>query len=327
MPRNGKGALFVLVALLAALVAAIVTLSGEGEANAVPMLVETALMAAAMVVLTGVTSYKLWRHDREQRMALESGLMMRRVPAPWRWLSRRQWNTLTVGLTAIVTLTSALTGLHVRNADGTSANPTATGTPMTAPVLVDPTPTEGSVVTDPPSLSPTPESTDLSPDPAGNPTEDPTDDPTDAGTTDPTDPPPLPAIRYLDEIDKINGGWSQGGPVYFSGREYPRSVTLDCESSTDYFVWEVAGYRTLKATIGVDDDTHDAIGGIAELIFYDQDGHQLGKPVDVSLGHSKPISLSLAGVVQLRVTCAGHDSKTHDGRSFTAALGNGQIFQ
>jgi hypothetical protein len=58
------------------------------------------------------------------------------------------------------------------------------------------------------------------------------------------------------------------------------------------------------------------------MIFYDQDGHQLAQPIDVSVGHKQSVTIDLKNIVHLRVTCAGRDAKTNQPRSFYAALGD-----
>jgi hypothetical protein len=73
--------------------------------------------------------------------------------------------------------------------------------------------------------------------------------------------------------------------------------------------WNVAGQTEFSTTAGIDDNKSDAFGITAEFLFYDQDGHQLGKAVDVSQGHSQAVTLPLTRLTGLRVTCAARDTK------------------
>ncbi|HET8659202.1 MAG TPA: hypothetical protein VFM55_09415 [Micromonosporaceae bacterium] len=106
-----------------------------------------------------------------------------------------------------------------------------------------------------------------------------------------------------------------------------RSVTWYCMYPTSsYIEWNVAGYQTFTATLGIADDTSDAFGAIASMTFYDEDGRQLTKPIDVRMGHPQPVRIPLAGVVHLRLTCSGRDARTNETRGFRSSLGDPAIF-
>jgi hypothetical protein len=230
----------------------------------------------------------------------------------WQMMSRSQWLTLAVGLTAVAALTGVGTGVRLVAGFGT-------GAPLASPTTMAPA-SPARVPVAPAASAPEPAATTASPSESGSPSPSAADasaDPTSAsGST-----------TFLDTMDPVNSGaYHDAGPVTFAARRYPRSVTMSCyRASSNYVEWNVAGNSSFSATLGVSDDASNAFGAIAEFIFYDQDGHQLGKALDVSVGHAAPVALDLRGVVHLRVTCSGRDSKTNGEHGFYAALGNAVV--
>ena len=322
MPKNGKGAIFVIFTLLLALASGVATALSWVGTYAVPLLVATALLTALMVALSGWIAYRLWRQEREVHQAIESGLRLPEPRRPWRWLSRRQWTMLTLGVTAIVTLTGAFAGVEVMNAQPVASHPTAGGDSPPQGTAVPAVPVTDSPT---PAVMPSPPSPDASQsastDPGAGGSGSSTDGPTDTGT-----PVPMPGVTgYLDTIGSVNGYYDHG-PTTLSGARYPRSLTMECADATqNYIEWNVAGYRTFSSTLGVSDDASDAFGGVAEMIFYDQDGRQLEKPYELSVGHQQKVLIPLKGVVHLRVTCSARDVKTNRGRDFRGALGDAEV--
>jgi hypothetical protein len=223
----------------------------------------------------------------------------------WQLLSRSQWLLLTLGVTLIAAMTSVGTGLRIAAATSAStppvAAPTVTPTAAPPPTTAAPTPT------------PTEQSTPAS------------DGPSESAS-DVAGPSGAPGgVRYLDALDAVNGYYN-AGPINLSGKRYPRSVSFWCSRPTSsYIEWNVAGSREFNATLGVADDTSNAFGRVVEMIFYDQDGRQIGKPTDVSVGHPVPITLPLTGVVHLRMACSGRDAKTSDQVEVRAAMGDAKI--
>ena len=110
----------------------------------------------------------------------------------------------------------------------------------------------------------------------------------------------------------------------FSAARYPRGISFECSAATSTFLqWNVAGSARFDATAGIDDATTNTFGVVVELIFYDQDGHQLvPKPVETSVGHPTKITLDLTGIVSLRMTCAARDSKSNRQSRTYPALGD-----
>jgi hypothetical protein len=117
------------------------------------------------------------------------------------------------------------------------------------------------------------------------------------------------------------------GAYTMSSTLYERSVKKGCGygSGISAQVWSSAGYRQLSATVGVADDERGAVGEIGRVSIRDQDGRDLIKSFDVSLGHPKTVTVDLKGAVQVQITCAGRDSKTSEGRSLAVVLGNAAL--
>jgi len=66
---------------------------------------------------------------------------------------------------------------------------------------------------------------------------------------------------------------------------------------------------------------------IATVIFSDESGRQIGRPVEVSLGHPIKVRLSIGGVTQLGMTCAGRNVSTNQAvYDVEVSLGNAGIF-
>ncbi len=311
MEKSQRGATFLVVALGTSLIGGVCSALRWTGSNAVALLVATALLTALMSVLSAWVAFRTWRVHRATEEARNSLLPLAQVQSGiWHWLSRRQWNILTLGFTFIVALTGGVAGLEVLHhqpvANGQPAAPTTATATAAAPT---------------PAPQPTTTTVQATPSLSASATVEPTVAP--SGSEPAT--PGAGAIGYLDSLDAVNGGYTRSA-VMFSGQRYPRSITMYClHATSDYIEWNVAGYQTFKATLGVPDTASDAFGGIAEMIFYDQDNRQLGKTYDVSLGHPQAVQIPLNGAVHLRVTCSGRDIKTNQPRGFYGGLGDASI--
>lgn len=259
---------------------------------------------ALLTTVLGVVSALVAERTAKARKLMDSP----RAPRPWRWMSRQQWILLTVGLAAISALTASVSGVRVL-----SAEPVVTAT---APAP-DPVPTPARTFAAEPSPTP---SASPSPSVSASPSSSASGSPSPSGS--PFVEPPPGSRTYLDSVDTVTGSMD-ASPVSLSSVRYPRSVSLTCSRVTYSIAeWNVAGQRTLAATLGVPDDARYAFGGVIEMLFYDQDGRQLGQRHEVSLGHPKAITVDLSGVVRLRFACSARDSKTNSERAFTGAMGD-----
>lgn len=304
--KSMRAASFVFVCLLAALISGVVLYFAYAgnTATAVPLLIGCVLIAffLAITAIRVTVSYR-----RSRRLELEHNVVPSRL---LRSLELRQWLILTVGIAFLAIATGALTSLRIMSAESPTTTPVAA-----APTAVPTTPTAIEPTTEPPTTDPTD---------TAQPTD--TTDPTD--TADPTDTPvDTPATKYMDSEPPLDGDYD-ANPVSFSAQRYPRGIEFWCSTATNSNVqWNVAGYAHFTAVAGIDDSTKDAYGALVEYIFYDQDGHQLNKPIDVSQGHAHKVSLDLKGVVSLRMTCSGRDTKTSEERSTYSSLGDPVITQ
>ncbi len=118
--------------------------------------------------------------------------------------------------------------------------------------------------------------------------------------------------------------------VVMSGQSYPSSVEFGCWGSQNGDqpdeAFDVSPYSTFTAKIGLPDNEPNVTGAIATVVFTNQDGQQLGKPVSVALGQAKSVTLNISGVTQLGFTCTGRDEHTNQTlTSFQVALGNAGI--
>lgn len=105
-----------------------------------------------------------------------------------------------------------------------------------------------------------------------------------------------------------NANLSTGTQV-MSAKAYPNSSTFYCEgpqgNGQPDVAFDVAGHSLFKAEVGIPDDASDATSLDETIIFANQAGVQLLKPIVVSLGHPAAVSLNISGVAQLEVSCTG----------------------
>ncbi|HZN73128.1 MAG TPA: hypothetical protein VFC00_15780 [Micromonosporaceae bacterium] len=302
MPGSRKLSPTVLGALLAAAVV--------GVAVVAQLPAETTLLGAfATAALLGLASVLIARRNAY----LKRNQYFGRQPNGQDPQAPGQLLVLTVGLTAIATLAGFGAGWK----SVSSRAPVVAAAP--APILETP-------ALPSPSPTPTPEESP-SPSAPASPSE--TADPTPTDGTETPDPgvsePASETVAYLDSMDAVEG-YVYEGAQYLSGKRYPRSVQMRCYRAAEQFnEWNVAGRTSFSATLGIADDADDSFGAIAEFIFYDQDGRQLGQAYAVSVGRPKPVQLNLTSVIRLRITCSGRDSRTNEARLFYAVLGDAYV--
>jgi hypothetical protein len=115
-----------------------------------------------------------------------------------------------------------------------------------------------------------------------------------------------------------------------SAKQYPDSVTLDCYgpqgNGQPDVAFNVAGHSLFKAVVGIPDNASDATSLDETVIFANQAGAQLIKPVIVSLGHPASVQLNISSVTQLEVTCTGTNTQNQQQEnSNELTLGNAYV--
>jgi hypothetical protein len=99
------------------------------------------------------------------------------------------------------------------------------------------------------------------------------------------------------------------GSQTMSAKAYPDSNTFYCSgpqgNGQPDEAFDVAGHSFFKAEVGIPDNAANATSLDETVIFADQAGVQLVKPIVVSLGHPAAVTLNRAGVTQLEVSCTG----------------------
>jgi hypothetical protein len=143
---------------------------------------------------------------------------------------------------------------------------------------------------------------------------------------------PLPtSSHYLSALTTTvdNDGVNAGQQVMVA-KPYPNSISFYCDGpygDQPGVAYDVAGSTTFAAVIGIPDNMSNATNVIATVSFTDQAGQRVGRPVQVSLGHTVAVTLNVSGVDQLGMTCVGRDARTNqNATSFQVALGNARVY-
>ncbi len=142
--------------------------------------------------------------------------------------------------------------------------------------------------------------------------------------------PAINVAHYLSDLTPTvdNPGVDTGQQV-IKANLYPKSIAFDCDGgygNQPDEAYDVAGSTLFTAVAGIPDNMPDATGAIATITFSNEAGQQVGKPVQVSLGHPVTVKLNIAGITQLGLTCDGRDARTSQAASgFQVALGNAGV--
>jgi hypothetical protein len=125
----------------------------------------------------------------------------------------------------------------------------------------------------------------------------------------------------------VNNAYLGTGPKTISAKVYPDTNTFECfgplGNGQPDVAFDVAGHAVFKAEVGIPDNATDATNLDETVVFANQAGTELIKPVVVSLGHPADVQLNISAVTQLEVTCTGvnteNQSQDNDNE---LALGN-----
>lgn len=163
-----------------------------------------------------------------------------------------------------------------------------------------------------------------SPQPAATPTG-------NGGTQTGPSPAQLPSgSHYISDLTAtVNNSVADHGQAVMIAKPYPNSVSFYCEGpdgDQPDVAYDVAGSTTFTSVIGIPDNMSGATNVIATVTFTDQAGQRVGKPFQVSLGHTVTVNLNISGVAQLGMTCIGRDARTDQTEtSFQVAMGDAHI--
>ena len=123
------------------------------------------------------------------------------------------------------------------------------------------------------------------------------------------------------------------GPQQIDTTTYPDGIRFSCTSggSDSYFgynsvTYNVAGYSTLTATIGVPPDAGNAAGNSATIEFYkDGNSTQLHLPVAVALDSPQMVKVNLQGTSQLEINCTAANPDGGYGDDIDVVIGDATL--
>ena len=136
--------------------------------------------------------------------------------------------------------------------------------------------------------------------------------------------------HYLSDLNPtVDNSIVNTGQQVIKAIPYPKSIVFSCNGGNGNQpdeAYDVAGSTQFTAVVGIPDNTQDVTGVIATVTFSNEAGQQVGKTVQVSLGHPVTVKLNISGVTQLGLTCNGRDARTSQATSgFDIALGNAGV--
>jgi hypothetical protein len=122
----------------------------------------------------------------------------------------------------------------------------------------------------------------------------------------------------------------QNGQQVIAAVPYVNTITFGCngaQSGQPDEGYDVAGSGTFTAVVGIPDNMQGATDAVATITFSNESEQQIGKTVQVWLGHPATVSLNVTGVTQLGVTCDARDRRTdqNEDGNFNVSLGNAGV--
>jgi hypothetical protein len=140
----------------------------------------------------------------------------------------------------------------------------------------------------------------------------------------------ISVAHYLSDLSPTAGNSGPyTGQQVIGAQPYAKSVSFYCNGgsgSEPDLAYDVAGSTTFTAMAGIPDNMQNATDIAATITFSNESGQQVGKQIQVSLGHPVAVKLNISGVTQLGFTCNGRDVRTSQAASsFEVTFGNGGI--
>ncbi|MEU0817102.1 hypothetical protein [Streptomyces mirabilis] len=155
-------------------------------------------------------------------------------------------------------------------------------------------------------------------------------DTTLSGGEPPTDDPsapsgsPAPGRRtFLADLGVVDGGGeANASPATLLGHSYPKAVRLNCDANGQSAVYNVSGYKTLQASVGIASDSYNAIGSVGSVSVTSASGNQIGHPVETRSSSVAKLSVDISGQDQVKITCVMTKTGSEGKSYFTTALGD-----
>ncbi|MFE7838460.1 hypothetical protein ACFU53_21095 [Streptomyces sp. NPDC057474] len=158
-------------------------------------------------------------------------------------------------------------------------------------------------------------------------TETPTDDSADDSTDDSSGGDVESAGEgrqtYLADLDEVTGGGDAvSAPATMLGQNYPKAVRLNCNETGKSVVYNVSGYKTLRAEVGIAADSYNAIKSVGDVWVSSAAGNRIGQPVETRSSAVRTLSVDISGQDQVQITCVMTKSGSEGKSYFTMALGD-----
>jgi NPCBM/NEW2 domain-containing protein len=149
---------------------------------------------------------------------------------------------------------------------------------------------------------------------------------------------PSPAAGTdLSAIPPVNTSfrtYTTASPQPIGTSTYSDGIRFSCTSGSDsdsYYgynsvTYNVAGYKTLTATIGVPPDATNAGGNSATIQFHkDGTATQLHLPVTVALDSPQTVQVQLQGASQLQINCTAANADGTNGEDIDVVIGDATL--
>lgn len=135
--------------------------------------------------------------------------------------------------------------------------------------------------------------------------------------------------KLLSELKPMNtNAVNSPRAVTIGTQVYPNSFTLGCSTAGLSVTYTVAGYKTLKSRVGLDNNQGGAAAkaNYSSIIRVTADGgRQLGDEVQFSLSKPADLSVPLDGAVQATIKCTLVDPRGGTTGYYQAAFGDATI--
>jgi len=109
--------------------------------------------------------------------------------------------------------------------------------------------------------------------------------------------------HYLSDLTPtVDNSDINTGQEVIEAQPYAKSISFYCDGGSGNEpdeAYDVAGSTTFTAVAGIPDDMQNATDVVATITFSNESGQEVGKSIQISLGHPFTVKLNIAGVTQL----------------------------